>query len=586
MKLNNTIYTDRNEKGAALVLALMTLALMLALTLGISLTAISEMGVSSTYGTQTIALQAAEAGLNHAASLISNYEEANFTQLLSRRPTPLSTDYITGNNPFITANAAYFAPGVVMIDMEDAQRGFQLRDGVTGALVADAYYRVSVIDDEPTTSTALPRVPNFTPGSTYREVVAPNAFDPNIDKNNRMVIYSTGTYANASVTLEGWVAFLPYPAFSANDDINISGSSDIRGLYGGVHSNSDLIANGNGWWVEQTATASGSLVGDFTGNVGGFYGGNQSRLDIPPIVTTEPLTTSGPKTTPRLQDFLIRQADRLLIDPAYATGAHHFFNNGNGNPGTRRLAALSDRINVPYGMLAAALDTDGDSGNDVDQDDEAALEITRDSNGNATSVTRLDMDDTGWDYSGGSNASWGILTNNNGLQAGGHTWYVIGVDNYNGGPASTTNPAAKNGGNVKLTGNVGSSGNPLQISIFTTGSIEISGTPNMRANLSALKTPLLPPFVKIDMLMAAVQDIKINGDVSASISFTGISYAGEQVELSGNGSINGQVISFSNPHVSGTPVSANGITGSFDLTLNDGNSIGRIKLFSWRQIKK
>jgi hypothetical protein len=196
------------------------------------------------------------------------------------------------------------------------------------------------------------------------------------------------------------------------------------------------------------------------------------------------------------------------------------------------------------------------------------------------------MADTGWSYSGGSNASWGILTNNNGLQAGGHNWYIIGVDNYNDGPASTTNPAAKNGGNVKLTGNVGSSGNPLQVTIMTTGSIEISGTPNMRANLSALKTPLLPPFVKIDMLMAAVQDIKINGDVSASISFTGISYAGEQVELSGNGSINGQVISFSNPHVSGTPVSANGITGSFDLTLNDGNSIGRIKLFSWRQIKK
>jgi hypothetical protein len=585
------IHADRDEKGAALVLALMTLALMLALTMGISLTAISEMGVSSTYGTQTIALQAAEAGLNHAASLISNYEEANFTSLLARRPTPLSTDYITGNNPFITANVAYFAPGVTMIDHEDAQRGFQLRDGVTGALVSDAYYRVSVIDDEPTTSTALPRVPNFTPGSTYREVVAPNAFDPNTDKNNRLVIYSTGTYANASVTLEGWVAFLPYPAFSANDDINIGGSSDIRGLYGGVHSNKNLIASGNGWWVEQTATASGVLVGDFTGNVGGFYGGNQSRLDIPPFVTTEPLTTAGPATSPRLQDFIIRQADRLLIDPGYASGAHHFFNNGNGNAGTRRLASLADRINVPYGMLAAALDSDGNNGNDVDQNNEAALEITRDSNGNATGVTKMNMSDTGWSYSGGSNASWGILTNNNGLQAGGHTWYVVGVDNYKDGPPSPSNPspsnpATKNGGNVKLTGNVGSSGTPLQVTILTTGSIEISGTPNMKANLTALKTPLLPPFVKIDLLMAAIQDIKINGDVSASISFTGISYAGEQVELSGNGSINGQVISYSNRHVSGTPVSANGITGSFDLTLNDGNSIGRIKLFSWRQIKK
>jgi hypothetical protein len=213
----------------------------------------------------------------------------------------------------------------------------------------------------------------------------------------------------------------------------------------------------------------------------------------------------------------------------------------------------------------------------VQQGSEAALEITRDSSGNATAVTKVNMSDTGWSYSGGANASWGILTNNNGLEAGGHTWYVVGQDNH---------PTSKNGGNVKLTGNVGSSGTPLQVTIMTTGSIEISGTPNMRANLTALKTPLLPPFVKIDMLMAAVQDIKINGDVSASISFTGISYAGEQVELSGNGSINGQVIALSLPHISGTPVSANGITGSFELTLNDGNSIGRIRLFSWRQIKK
>jgi hypothetical protein len=584
--MNNMNSNNSNEKGTALVLSLMTLALMLALTLGISLTAISEMGVSNTYGTQTIALQAAEAGLNHAASLVSNYEGANFTDLLLLRPTPLSQDYLSGNNPFITANASKFAPGVTMIDHEDANRGFQLRDGVTGALVPDAYYRVSVIDDEPTTSPALPNVPNFTPGSTYREGVSPNENNPDFDKNNRLVIYSTGTYANASVTLEGWVAFLPYPAFSANEDITIGGNSDISGLYGGIHSNSNLIAVGNSWAVEQTATASKTLVGTFEGNVGGFYGGNQSRLDIPPFVTTEPLTTAGPNTPPRLQDFLIREADRLLIDPDFADGAHHFFNNGNGNQGTRNLASLSERINVPYGMLTAALDTDGDSGNDVDQDDEAALEITRDSNGNATAVTSLDMDDTGWSYSGGSNASWGILTNNNGLEAGGHTWYVVGMDNYKDGPTSTTNPSTKNGGNVKLTGNVGSSGSPLDITILATGSIEISGTPNMTAHMKGVKTPLLPPFVKIDMLMAAVQDIKINGDVSASISFTGISYAGEQVELSGNGSINGQVIAYSNQHVSGTPVDDNSITGSFVLTLNDGNSIGRIKLFSWRQIKK
>jgi len=172
------------------------------------------------------------------------------------------------------------------------------------------------------------------------------------------------------------------------------------------------------------------------------------------------------------------------------------------------------------------------------------------------------------------------------MLAGGKTYYVVGQDNYNNGPTSSTNPSTPNGGHVVLTGNVGSNGSPLSVSILATGSIEIGGTPNMTANLTNLVSPLLPPFDKPHILLAAVEDIKINGDNNSAIAFTGVSYAGEQVELSGNGDINGQVIAFSNPHVAGSPVGANSISGSFDLMLNNGNSIGNIRLFSWRQIKR
>jgi hypothetical protein len=90
------------------------------------------------------------------------------------------------------------------------------------------------------------------------------------------------------------------------------------------------------------------------------------------------------------------------------------------------------------------------------------------------------------------------------------------------------------------------------------------------------------------MLMAAVEDIKVQGDFDAEISFTGVSFAGEQVELSGNGSINGQILSLGNPNVPNSPVNSNTntVTGSFELTLNDGKSIGRISLYTWRQIKQ
>ena len=114
---------------------------------------------------------------------------------------------------------------------------------------------------------------------------------------------------------------------------------------------------------------------------------------------------------------------------------------------------------------------------------------------------------------------------------------------------------------------------------MATGSIEIDGTPNITANLKNLETPFLPPFIKINLLQVAVQDIKITGDNNSAIKFTGVSFAGEQVELSSSGDINGQIIAFSNPHVN------NSISGRFNLTFNDGNSIGRLRLFSWRQIK-
>src|SRR5262249_35810981 len=167
-----------HERGVALIQTLMIMALMLALLMGISLTAISELGVTSTYAKQTIAMQAAEAGLNHALTLVRNYNGDDFTSLLALRPTTgseeykFNTNYLRGNNPFISANNTYnatkgvwtFAPGSPMIDYDSTtpSLGCPLLDGVTGAAVPGAYYKVSLIDNEASYSTTSPKVPNFT----------------------------------------------------------------------------------------------------------------------------------------------------------------------------------------------------------------------------------------------------------------------------------------------------------------------------------------------------------------------------------------------------------------------------------------
>lgn len=592
---NEAIDVTRNdERGTALVMVLLILALLLTLVMASSLTAISESGVANTYGTQTIALQAAESGLNHAASLIMNYKGDNFTELLEDRYVIIDEDsgiekfyfpiessrFTTGAQMIVATNASgepILADGGFLAATETT--GFPLRDA-NNSIVPGASYSVRLIDDEvnPNSPYQDLRVPNFNPAAGYQETTGSFPNDATKDQNHRLVIYSTGKYANSSVTLEGWVAFLPYPALAANGSIQVTGNAEISGAYGGVHSNMNLSV-GNSAEIEQSATAVGTATIANPNNVGGFSGGGQARLDIPEMVTTYDATT---QQSPRLRTFLVQQANVLLVDPSFANGAFEIENQGSGEQDpTQRLKKLAESLNVTYNSLAAALDSDTNQGNKVQQTGAVAIEISRATNpGTATKISS--PSDVGWNY---GNNKWGILTNDNGLKAGGKTYYVVGRDNYN-----TANPASStpNGGNVHLNGNVGSKDEPLKVTILATGSIEVNGTPNLKANLENLSTPLLPPFITINVLMVAVEDIVVQGDFDAKISFTGVSFAGEQVELSGNGSINGQVLSLGNMNVPNSPVNSNTntVTGSFELTLNDGKSIGRISLYTWRQIKQ
>ncbi|MEW6129475.1 MAG: hypothetical protein AB1757_20710 [Acidobacteriota bacterium] len=574
------------ERGVALIQTLLIMALLLALVMGISLTAISELSVSNTYTTQTTAVQAAEAGLNHALCLVRNYKGQDFSTLLALRGTDFNTNYLSGNNPFITANAAEFETGSIMIDPADASNpnlGTQLKDAITGAAIEGVYYKVSLIDDEPSSSTASPKVPNFNPPSPFSETSGTNANNPNIDNDNKVVIYSTGTYGNASVTLEGWVGFVSFPAMIARGNIEVSGNAEILGAYGSVHSNSNLIIQGAPH-IAQSATATGTVTTQGGGfHIDGFYGGLQPEILVPEFVTRAPLTSGGPATNPRIQDYFLRTVDTLLLDPNFADGAHinsgsDSSGNQNQNNATGRLKGLADRLGVDYASLASALDqTSGtNSGSRITQSSAGSVFISRNAQTGVVTISEEELDHTGWSYGSGS---WTIKPSG-GPQADNRIVYVVGQDNY---------PSGKNGGNVAISGNLGKT--TVDTTIFATGSIEITGNTNFTSKLKNLHTPELPPFVDVDILMIAVQDVRIRGDVDAATTpngptFNGITYCGEQFDLSGNGSFDGQVISYSNPHMNSTPVSANIETGSFVLSLNNGNSYGTIKLLSWRQIKR
>ena len=571
MNSNLVIEPDNGERGAALVMVLLTLALMLALTMGISLTSVSELGVSNNYTNQTKAFQAAEAGVHHAISLVKNFTngssgDPNFTKLLALRGT-VNTNYLLGNNPF--TDSTKFATGCTMITnavdgsgqpiLNGANNpvGYQLRDA-DGNPVSGVYYSVHLIDDEKTSSAAKVKVPNFNPTGTWEEGTLGGE---NTDTNNRVVVYSTGTYGSSSVTLEGWIGFMPYPALVAQDNIAVGGSSDIIGAYGGVHSNSNLTVGASSN-IAQTATSTGTFTQTGSSTIGGFHAGGQAALYIPPFVTKDPLTTGGANTTPRIQDYVIRRADTLLIDPGYSSG-----NDWQGQDGQQRSNALAARLNVDTASLWNAIKSTSQ---------ENAITITRSCTDCIGTAATTSVSGAGWKYTNGN--GWDIQNSS----VNNHTFYIVGLDNYKTSSPSTSQ---SNGGNAKITSNLGSDSNPVHITVLATGSIEVTGTPNFVSNLTSLSTTALPPFVTINTIFMAVEDVKIRGDAGIPF-FSGIIFAGEQFDLSGNGSFDGQVIALSNLDMNGSPVNANSISGSFELTFNGGQAVGNVKLLSWRQIKQ
>ncbi|NIR46077.1 MAG: hypothetical protein GWN99_16745 [Gemmatimonadetes bacterium] len=100
-------------------------------------------------------------------------------------------------------------------------------------------------------------------------------------------------------------------------------------------------------------------------------------------------------------------------------------------------------------------------------------------------------------------------------------------------------------GNVELNGNAGSAGNPLQISLLATGSVQVTGNPRITADHSE------------GILILAEGDVEIGGVASGSTpSYSGLVYAGAQCQMHGTPSVDGHILCYD----AGDPVGAADIT--------------------------
>ena len=137
-------------------------------------------------------------------------------------------------------------------------------------------------------------------------------------------------------------------------------------------------------------------------------------------------------------------------------------------------------------------------------------------------------------------------------------------------------------GNVTVVGAPGTAINPWMISILADGYIKIAGTPRFANYVD----PTDPPEVQAILFMSGA-DIKINGN--ANQTYTGIIAANEQIDVSGNASIEGVLIAADKSNDSDLVVDnrASGdmhITydGGYSLRWDDGAGDGIAVVLSWR----
>src|SRR6185436_13913143 len=204
----------RSEKGIALIIVLLLLAVMAGLTTGLSLSSQTEIAMAHNETYYAGARAAAEAGLNRATELIQNTTNPDYVllNLLVTKSVPG-----IGNGPFVLTNEYSYS--------------FEILD-----------------DDDPALYNGVALTGPKTTVGTQLNAMNENG-DPNDDDNMRMILRATATGPHGtSVTIARvleQVAFpdLPEtttinPAILVNGNLDLNGNSlVVNGTQGNVHAN-------------------------------------------------------------------------------------------------------------------------------------------------------------------------------------------------------------------------------------------------------------------------------------------------------------------------------------------------------------
>lgn len=158
----------------------------------------------------------------------------------------------------------------------------------------------------------------------------------------------------------------------------------------------------------------------------------------------------------------------------------------------------------------------------------------------------------------------GALATYRGWRLSGTTWSFTGDASFGGVYYAY-------GGDIKVTGNAGSAGTPWQVTLIAEDLAGGAGTDGCRQRRRGdidIGGGVSPTAFLDGLVLVAGRDLILRGTVDQVL--TGIVTAREQVDISGNATLQGVVVAQSRCDSGGSPVSLNTISGSMSLRYDGG----------------
>lgn len=280
----NTHTPVSSERGIALVVVLLLMAILSGLATGFAMTGHIESQMSSNEVYFAGARAAAEAGLNR--SIVEVIADTTHNLLSGQ-------DGLVDNTNLLAA-----------VNADNGNIGYLIGSNGPYALgtTGQYTYTIEILDDD---NDALYETPLTAAQRTQMSE------DSNVytNTNDRLVLRATGYGPNGTTvkiarvletvdtlhTTTTTTTTLANPAILVNGDFEMNGAIRVAGTSGSVHANGNLLTTGSGGTISGNATATGTYTGAVIAT--GSTGGGRPTINVPDVHASDYLSIADFKLT-------------------------------------------------------------------------------------------------------------------------------------------------------------------------------------------------------------------------------------------------------------------------------------------------